>query len=60
MKEAKAIQAYLKSPLVKYIGKNYRPGRNLGSLLSAKIIPDLSSNIKFTQEEIDYIEANVK
>lgn len=60
MKEAKAIQAYLKSPLVKYIGKNYRPGRNLGSLLSAKIIPDLSTNIKFTQEEIDYIEANVK
>jgi hypothetical protein len=58
--EAKAIQEYLKSNLVKYIGKNYRPGRNLGSLLSAGIIPNPAQRIQWTQEEIDYIEANVK
>lgn len=60
IEEAKAIQEYLKSNLVKYIGKNYRPGRNLGSLLSAGIIPDPKQRIQWTQEEIDYIEANVK
>ena len=60
MEEAKAIQEYLKSNLVKYIGKNYRPGRNLGSLLSAGIIPNPTQRIQWTQEEIDYIEANVK
>ena len=59
-KEARLIQDYLKSSLVKYIGKNYRPGRNLGSLLSANVIPDPTQTIKWTQEEIDYIESNVK
>lgn len=53
--EARAMQNYLKSNLVKYIGKVYRPGRNLGSLLGAGIIPIATANITWTQEEIDYI-----
>ena len=54
-KEAIALQSYLKCNLVSYIGKMYRPGRNLGSLLGAQIIPVSSSNIKWTAEEIEYI-----
>lgn len=57
---AKTIQDYLKSNLVKYIGKNYRPGRNLGSLLMAGIIPNPTQAIKWTREEIDYMESHVK
>ena len=58
--DAKGLQEYLKCNLVSYIGKMYRPGRNLGSLLGAEIIPVPTSIINWTQEEIDYIEANVK
>lgn len=57
MDSANNLLSYLNSPLVKYIGKAYRPGRNLGSLLSAEIIPEQSCNLNFTQEEIDYIES---
>ena len=61
LNEANAIKNYLTSSLVQYIGKNYRPGRNLGGLLAANIIPDPNlSDIIWTQEELDYIEANVK
>lgn len=61
LNEANEIKNYLTSSLVQYIGKNYRPGRNLGGLLAANIIPDPNlSDIIWTQEELDYIEANVK
>jgi len=56
-KEAVALQQFLKSDLVKYIGKLYRPGRNLGALLGAGIIPEPTVTIKWTQEEIDYINS---
>lgn len=55
-KEALALQSYLKSDLVTYIGKIYRPGRNLGSLLGAQIIPDPASVVNWTPEEIEYIK----
>ncbi len=61
MKEANVLKKYLTSTLVQYIGKNYRPGRNLGSLLSANIIPNPElSQIEWTEEELEYIEANAK
>lgn len=59
-KEANDIKKYLTSPLVKYIGKLYRPGRNLGSLLGANIIPDINNTIKWTVEELDYINNAIK
>jgi hypothetical protein len=55
-KEATALQDYLKSNLVSYIGKMYRPGRNLGSLLGSNIIPTPNSVINFTKEELEYID----
>lgn len=55
-KSAKMLLDYLNSPLVQYIGKVYRPGRNLGSLLDSGIIPDIENNINLTQEELEYIE----
>jgi hypothetical protein len=55
-KEATALQDYLKSNLVSYIGKMYRPGRNLGSLLGSNIIPTPDSVINFTKEELEYID----
>lgn len=58
--EAKKLQTYLHSDLVKYIGKFYRPGRNLGALLSSNIIPNPECNINLTQEEIIYIENAIK
>lgn len=54
--EANNILEYLKSPLVTYIGKIYRPGRNLGALLDAEIIPVLDNKIQFTDEELEYIK----
>jgi hypothetical protein len=57
--EAKGLQQYLQSNLVKYIGKLYRPGRNLGALLGAGIVPTPTANIKWTQEEINYINSIV-
>ena len=56
-KEATALQSYLKSNLVSYIGKMYRPGRNLGSLLGSEIIPTPASVIEWTDEELEYINA---
>lgn len=56
-KEATALQDYLKSNLVAYIGKMYRPGRNLGSLLGSEIIPTPTSVIDWTDEELEYINA---
>jgi len=56
--DASKLLDHLTSPLVKYIGKAYRPGRNLGALLSSKIIPTNSCNLNLTPEEIKYIEAN--
>lgn len=53
----KVVQ-YLQSPLAKYIGKNYRPGRNLGGLLSSHILPDLNHSISWSNEELEYINAN--
>lgn len=58
--EAPKILEYLQSDLVSYIGKNYRPGRNLGSLLSAGIIPIKDSVISFTKEERNYIESFIE
>jgi hypothetical protein len=57
--EAKDLQQYLKSNLVTYIGKLYRPGRNLGALLGAGVIPKPTANIKWTQEELNYINSIV-
>ena len=57
MNDANKLLDHLTSPLVKYIGKAYRPGRNLGALLSANIIPTDSCNLNLTQEEIEYIES---
>tara|TARA_B110000503_G_scaffold109914_1_gene164481 strand:+ start:295 stop:1467 length:1173 start_codon:yes stop_codon:yes gene_type:complete len=59
-KEASDLLTYLNSNLVKYIGKTYRPGRNLGSLLAAGIIPEPTASIVLNQEELDYINANTK
>lgn len=58
--EAEIKLNYLTSNFVKYIGKNYRPGRNLGALLQSNIIPATIDMRIFSKEEIDYIEANVK
>lgn len=54
------LRSYLLTELVTYIGKNYRPGRNLGSLLMSGLIPTPDTNFDWTQEEIDYIETAVK
>ena len=54
-KDAAELQKYLKCNLVTYIGKMYRPGRNLGSLLGARIIPVPTSVINWSPEEIEYI-----
>jgi hypothetical protein len=54
-KDASELQDYLKCNLITYIGKMYRPGRNLGSLLGAKIIPVPTSIINWSPEEIEYI-----
>jgi hypothetical protein len=60
IKEANDLKKYLTSPLVKYIGRLYRPGRNLGSLLGANIIPNINSSINWTVEELDYINNAIK
>jgi hypothetical protein len=58
LQQAEDIKAHLNSNLIKYIGNVYRQGRNLGSMLHAKIIPDLHYNINLTNKEIEYINAN--
>ena len=55
--EAHDIHNHMSSDLVKYIGKLYRQGRNLGSTL-ARIIPDPAANIVFTAQEQAFISAN--
>lgn len=63
------LVSILKSKLFLYIGSQYRSGRNLG--LAMKFLPELDFSKKWTdagiyrhfgltQEEIDYVEANVK
>ena len=63
------LVSILKSKLFLYIGSQYRSGRNLG--LAMKFLPLLNMSKKWTdeaiykhfgltQEEIDYVEANVK
>lgn len=63
------LVSILKSKLFLYIGSQYRSGRNLG--LAMKFLPALDISKKWTdkaiyehfgltQEEIDYVEANVK
>jgi hypothetical protein len=59
-KDAEIKLNYLTSNFVKYIGKNYRPGRNLGALLQSSIIPNTIDMSIFSKKEIDYIEANAK
>jgi hypothetical protein len=54
-KSAQVIQKYLESSVVQYIGKNYRSGRALGSLLSSGIIPDHNHVIHWTKQELEYI-----
>lgn len=57
LNEATKLQNYMKSDLVKYIGRVYRPGRNLGALLSAGIIPDPGCSINWTNEELEYMRS---
>lgn len=63
------LVSILKSKLFLYIGNQYRSGRNLG--LATKFLPaldfskkwsdaDIYTHFNLTQEEIDYIESNVK
>jgi hypothetical protein len=67
--EGKNAIKVLNSKLFKYIGALYRTGRNLG--LAIKFLPKLDfskvwtdqeiyDHFSLTQEEIDYIESNVK
>lgn len=53
--DAEDIKAWMTSPLVSYIGRAYRQGRNLGLTLSSGIIPQANSNISLTAEELTYI-----
>ena len=53
MKEALNILEHLKSPLVRYYGKMYRTGRSL----NLANVPTINYNIKFTNEEKDYIRS---
>jgi hypothetical protein len=55
METALRLRDHLKSPLVNYIGRCYRSGRNLGNLLIAGIIPRVGSNFILDQDELDYI-----
>ena len=57
--EAINILEMLKSPIINYIGKMYRNGRNLGFVLKSGIIPKNIQNINFTEEEIKYINSYV-
>jgi hypothetical protein len=57
--EAIDILEMLKSPIINYIGKMYRNGRNLGFVLKSGIIPKNIQNINFTEEEIKYINSYV-
>ena len=56
--EATKIKNYLTSDLVSYIGKVYRPGRNLGSLMIANLIPEPVDMNIFSKEEQEYIAEN--
>ena len=69
IQDGENLVSILKSKLFLYIGSQYRSGRNLG--LAMKFLPLLDMSKKWTdtaiykhfglkQEEIDYVEANVK
>lgn len=57
--DAQEILELLNSDVVKYIGKMYRNGRNLGFVFKSGVIPSNLDQLRFTQEEIDYINENV-
>jgi hypothetical protein len=67
--EANIMVSLLKSKLFRYIGSNYRSGRNLG--LATNFLPDITVSSNFTDqevysklnlsnEEIEYIENAIK
>jgi hypothetical protein len=58
--QAVGIIEMLNSPIVEYIGKMYRNGRNLGFVLKSGLIPNNLQDLNLTEEEIDYINSYVE
>ena len=49
-KQAENMVKILKSPLYRYIGAQYRSGRNLGMVV--KFLPELDTSLSWTDEKI--------